>query len=161
MGDGWLNYPVLGNEVWHYGAVFLLLVGAFTFYLFSRLLLARLSPPGREEMVRRAVFTFLQRLLRGIIPLLIIWASLRIFLLPPAAEVAIDRLFVAALTVFILYLLTRVRLGCPALWAGRKSPIGHRPIKSVMLEAWLSNGPVMLSTTPSTILSGCRNTANG
>jgi len=108
MGDGWLNYPVLGNEVWRYGAVFLLLVGAFIFYYFSRLLLARLSPPGREEMVRRAMFTFLQRLLRGIIPLLIVWSSLRIFLLPPAVETAIDRLFMAALTVFILYLLTKL-----------------------------------------------------
>jgi len=52
MGDGWLNYPVLGNEVWRYGAVFFLLLGALVFYGLSRVLLARLSPPGREEMGR-------------------------------------------------------------------------------------------------------------
>jgi len=107
MGDGWLNYPVLGNEVWRYGAVFFLLLGALVFYGLSRVLLARLSPPGREEMGRRAMLNFLQRLLRGIIPLLVVWVSLRIFLLPPGVQTVIDRLFVAALTVFILYLITK------------------------------------------------------
>ncbi len=108
MGDGWLNYPVLGNAVWRYGALFLLLVGAFIFYYFSRLFLARLSPPGREEMGRRTMLTFLQRLLRGLIPLLAVWVSLRIFVLPSAVQAVTDRLFLAVLTVFILYLVTKL-----------------------------------------------------
>lgn len=109
MNGGWLSYLVLGNEIWRYGAVFLLLLGAFIAYHFFRLLLARFSLPEKaEEMGRQAMLQFLRRLLRGILPLLVMWVAVRIFLLPPEVQTVIDRLFMAALTVFILYLITKL-----------------------------------------------------
>ncbi len=108
MGTGWLHYQIWGNEVWRYGAVFLLLVTAFGIYQGSRYFLHRLSTTKDRSHTARALFIFSQQLLQGIIPLLVVWGAFRLFVLPPAIEVAIDRLFLALLTIFILYLLTRV-----------------------------------------------------
>jgi len=115
-----LNYQILGNEVWRFGAVFLLLVLAFGIYQGSRRVLRRFSlrEEGEEKtrIRRKAWILFLQQLLRGIIPLLVVWGAFRLFILPPPIEVAIDRLFLALITIFILYLLTKaVDLGTTIL----------------------------------------------
>ena len=108
MHIGWLNYPIWGNEIWRYGAVFLLLVAAFGIYQGSRYFLQRISASKERSRAAQALFIFLQQLLQGIIPLLVVWGAFRLFILPPAVQIAIDRLFLALITIFILYLLTRV-----------------------------------------------------
>jgi len=113
-----LNYQILGNEVWRFGAVFLLLFVAFAIYQGSRRILARFEARREAHTGRQALFRFLRQLLRGVIPLLVVWGAFRLFILPPSIEVAIDRLFLALITVFILYLLSKaVDLGVSVLKA--------------------------------------------
>lgn len=108
MGDGWLNYPVLGNEVWRFGVLFLLLIGAVVVYYLTRVLVKRFSPATVNETGRKAMLNILQRLLRVVLPLLVVWVSLQIFLIPVETKRVIDSLFMAVLTIFILYLITKL-----------------------------------------------------
>ncbi|HCP32046.1 TPA: hypothetical protein DIT45_02195 [Candidatus Acetothermia bacterium] len=108
MGDGWLSYPVLGNEVWRFGVLFLLLIGAVVVYYLTRVLVKRFSPAAGNETGRKAMLNILQRLLRVVLPLLVVWVSLQIFLIPVETKRVIDSLFMAVLTVFILYLITKL-----------------------------------------------------
>lgn len=104
----WLGYHLLGNEVWRFAAAFFLLFGALVFYFFSRLFIARFTPPEGEETGRQVLLNVLIRLLRGLLPLVVIWVSLRIFLLPPTVQSFINGLFLAAALVVLLYLITKL-----------------------------------------------------
>jgi len=118
MGTRWFDYQIWGNEVWRYGAVFLLLLVAFGIYQGARYFLRRISARKGRSHATRALFIFLQQFLQGIIPLLVVWGAFRLFILPPPVQIAIDRLFLALVTIFVLYLLTRaVDLGVEVLKA--------------------------------------------
>jgi MscS family membrane protein len=105
MGDGWLSYRILGNEVWRFGAVLLIFLGAFVLY---RIIAARLTPPEFKGKGRRALLDLLRNLLRVTLPFVALWLSLHVFLVPDQVKTAVDRVFLAALTLFILYALTKL-----------------------------------------------------
>ncbi len=107
MGDGWLSYQILGNEVWRFGAVFLLLLATGVLYVLLRHFIRRLSLPGPDKPRRREMTNIILRLVQGVLPLLLIWAALRIFLLPTEVQDVIDGIFSAAFLIFILYLVTK------------------------------------------------------
>lgn len=104
----WLSYHVLGTEVWRYGVVLLLFLGAFVLYRLFRIIARRLSPPEAENKVRWAVLNLIQSLLRGALPFMPIWLSIYVFRVPDNVQEIIDRLFLAILTIFILYLVTKL-----------------------------------------------------
>ncbi len=108
MGDGWLSYQILGNEVWRFGAVFLLLLATGVLYVLLRHFIGRLSLPGPDKPRRREMTNIILRLVQGVLPLLLIWAALRIFLLPVEVQGAIDAIFSAVFLIFILYLVTKL-----------------------------------------------------
>ena len=108
MNGSWLYYQLLGNEAWRFGATFLLLLGAVVFYFFSRFLIARFAPPEADQTGRRMLFTVLIRFLRGLLPVVVIWVSLRIFILAPSVQSVINGLFLVAVLVVILYLITKL-----------------------------------------------------
>ena len=108
MIERWLSYHVLGTEVWRYGVVLLLFLGAFVLYRLFRIIARRLSPPEAKNKVRRAVLNLIQSLLRGALPFLPIWLSIYVFRVPDNVQEIIDRLFLAILTIFILYLVTKL-----------------------------------------------------
>ena len=108
MNGSWLHYRLLGNEAWRFGATFLLLLGAVVFYFFSRFLIARFAPPEADQTGRRMLFTVLIRFLRGLLPVVVIWVSLRIFILAPSVQSVINGLFLVAVLVVILYLITKL-----------------------------------------------------
>ncbi len=108
MGDGWLSYQILGNEVWRFGAVFLLFLATGVLYVLLRHFIGRLSLPGSDKPRRRELTNIILRLVKGGLPLLLIWAALRIFLLPANIQGAIDNAFGAVLLIFILYLVTKL-----------------------------------------------------
>jgi hypothetical protein len=60
MIERWLSYHVLGSEVWRYGVVLLLFLGAFVLYRLFRIIARRLSPPEAENKVRWAVLNLIQ-----------------------------------------------------------------------------------------------------
>ncbi|MCD5416338.1 mechanosensitive ion channel family protein [Candidatus Bipolaricaulota bacterium] len=107
MGD-WLNYQIFGNEAWRFGAVLILLIGVVVLYFLLRHLAGRLALPGVDKPKRREMMKVLLRLLKGVLPLLLIWATMRIFRLPPRIQSVIDTLFGAALLFFILYLTAKL-----------------------------------------------------
>lgn len=108
MIERWLSYHVLGSEVWRYGVVLLLFLGAFVLYRLFRIIARRLSPPEAENKVRWAVLNLIQSLLRGALPFMPIWLSIYVFRVPDNVQEIIDRLFLAILTIFILYLVTKL-----------------------------------------------------
>jgi len=108
MIERWLSYHVLGNETWRYGVVLLLFLGAFVLYRLFRIIARRLSPPEAKKKVRWAVLNLIQSLLRGALPFLPIWLSIYVFRVPDNVQEIIDRLFLAILTIFILYLVTKL-----------------------------------------------------
>jgi MscS family membrane protein len=108
MGDDWLNYRILGNEVWRFGAVLLIFLGAFVLYRLYCIIAARLTPPELKGKGRKALFDLLRNLLRVTLPFVALWLSLHVFLVPDQVKTAVDRVFLAALTLFILYALTKL-----------------------------------------------------
>jgi len=108
MGDGWLSYQILGNEVWRFGVVFLLFLATGTLYMLLRHFIGRLSLPGPDKPRRRELTNIILRLVKGGLPLLLIWVALRIFLLPTQVQDVIDTIFGAAFLIFILYLVTKL-----------------------------------------------------
>ncbi len=108
MIERWLSYHVLGSEIWRYGVVLLLFLGAFVLYRLFRIIARRLSPPEAEKKVRWAVLNLIQSLLRGALPFMPIWLSIYVFRVPENVQEIIDRLFLAILTIFILYLVTKL-----------------------------------------------------
>ncbi len=108
MIERWLSYHVLGSEIWRYGVVLLLFLGAFVVYRVFRIIARRLSPPEAKNEVRWAVLNLIQSLLRGALPFMPIWLSIYVFRVPDNVQEIIDRLFLAILTIFILYLVTKL-----------------------------------------------------
>lgn len=108
MIERWLSYHVLGSEIWRYGVVLLLSLGAFVLYGLFRIIARRLSPPEAEKKVRWAVLNLIQNLLRGALPFMPIWLSIYVFRVPDNVQEIVDRLFLAILTIFILYLVTKL-----------------------------------------------------
>ncbi len=108
MGNGWLSYQILGNEVWRFGAVFLLLLAAGILYVLLRHFIGRLSLPGPDKPRRQELTNIILRLVKGGLPLLLLWVALRIFLLPAEVQDVIDTIFGAAFLIFILYLVTKL-----------------------------------------------------
>lgn len=108
MDGSWLHYQLLGNEVWRFAAAFFLLFGVVVFYFFSRLFIVRFTPPEGDQTGRRMLFIVLIRFLRGVLPLVVIWVSLGIFLLPPSVQSVMNGLFSAAVMVVVLYLITKL-----------------------------------------------------
>ena len=107
MIERWLSYHVLGSEVWRYGVVLLLFLGAFVLYRLFRIIARRLSPPEAKKKVRWPVLDLIQSLLRSALPFLGIWLSIHVFRVPDNVQEIIDQLFLAALTIFILYFVTK------------------------------------------------------
>ncbi len=104
----WLHHQIFGNAVWRFGAVFILFAGIVIFYLLLRHFVGRLSLPGVDKPKRREMVKILLRLLKGALPLLLIWASMRILLFPPWIQSTIDVLFGAAILFFFLYLTAKI-----------------------------------------------------
>ena len=106
-GISWLDYSMFGNEVWRYGAVILVFVGSFLSYRLVRALSLRTSARSGGKTRRGGVLTAVLSLLRGGLPVLAVWISIRLFRIPESIKVVIDRFFLAIMTLLIIYLLAR------------------------------------------------------
>jgi len=106
-GISWLDYSVMGNEVWRYGAVVLIFLASFLFYRLARALLLRTKARSGDTNGRQATFTAVLALLRGGLPVLAVWVSIHLFRIPESVKAVIDRFFLAILTLLIIYLLAR------------------------------------------------------
>jgi MscS family membrane protein len=106
-GISWLDYSLMGNEAWRYGAVVLLFVASFLLYRLVRALSLRISARLGDKNGRQATFTAVLSLLRGGLPVLAVWASIHLFRIPESVKATIDRFFLAILTLLIIYLLAK------------------------------------------------------
>ncbi len=106
-GISWLDYSLMGNEAWRYGAVVLLFVASFLLYRLVRALSLRISARLGDKNGRQATFTAVLSLLRGGLPVLSVWTSIHLFRVPESVRATIDRVFLAILTLLIIYLLAR------------------------------------------------------
>jgi MscS family membrane protein len=106
-GISWLDYSLMGNEAWRYGAVVLLFVASFLLYRLVRTLSLRISARLGDKNGRQATFTAVLSLLRGGLPVLSVWLSIHLFRVPESVRATIDRVFLAILTLLIIYLLAR------------------------------------------------------
>jgi len=97
----------MGNEAWRYGAVVLLFVASFLLYRLVRTLSLRISARLGDKNGRQATFTAVLSLLRGGLPVLSVWLSIHLFRVPESVRATIDRVFLAILTLLIIYLLAR------------------------------------------------------
>jgi len=106
-GISWLDYSLMGNEAWRYGAVILLFIASFLLYRLVRALSLRMSARLGDKNGRQATFTAVLSLLRGGLPVLAVWASIHLFRIPESVKATIDRFFLAILTLLIIYLLAK------------------------------------------------------
>jgi len=106
-GISWLDYLLMGNEAWRYGAVILLFIASFLLYRLVRTLSLRISARLGDKNGRQATFTAVLSLLRGGLPVLSVWTSIHLFRVPESVRATIDRVFLAILTLLIIYLLAR------------------------------------------------------
>ena len=106
-GISWLDYLLMGNEAWRYGAVILLFIASFLLYRLVRALSLRISARLGDKNGRQATFTAVLSLLRGGLPVLSVWLSIHLFRVPESVRATIDRVFLAILTLLIIYLLAR------------------------------------------------------
>jgi len=106
-GISWLDYSLMGNEAWRYGAVILLFAASFLLYRLVRALSLRMSAHLGDKNGRQATFTAVLSLLRGGLPVLAVWASIHLFRIPESVKATIDRFFLAILTLLIIYLLAK------------------------------------------------------
>ena len=97
----------MGNEAWRYGAVILLFIASFLLYRLVRALSLRISARLGDKNGRQATFTAVLSLLRGGLPVLSVWTSIHLFRVPESVRATIDRVFLAILTLLIIYLLAR------------------------------------------------------
>lgn len=100
MNRLWFRYQLLENEVWRLAAALFLLF-ALVFYFFSRFLIMRFMPPEGDQTSRQVLFNVVICSLRGLLPLVVIWVSLRIFLLSPNVQSVINGLFMVAVLAVI------------------------------------------------------------
>ena len=107
MGEGFLYHRLLGNEVWRYLAVGFVVVCVLVAYPVIRSLIRHHAASG-EGGRRAAVRGVLLRLMQGSLPLLVLWAASRIFLLPTQAQVVLEGAFKAIWLVFVLYLVAQL-----------------------------------------------------
>lgn len=106
-GISWLDYSLMGNEAWRYGAVILLFVASFLLYRLVRALSLRVRARSGDKSSRQGTFTVILGLLRGGLPVLAIWISIYLFRIPESVKTIIDRFFLGILTILVIYLLAR------------------------------------------------------
>lgn len=106
-GISWLDYSLMGNEAWRYGAVILIFLASLLLYRLARALSTRAKARTNEKSSRQATIAAALSLLRGGLPILSIWISIRLFRIPESVKVIIDRLFLAIFTLLIIYLLAK------------------------------------------------------
>ena len=106
-GIGFLDYSLFGNEVWRYGAVILIFLASFVVYRLVRTLWLRTRARSGEKTRRQGTLVATLSLLRGGLPVLAVWISIHLFRIPVSIKLVIDRLFLAILTLLIIYLLAR------------------------------------------------------
>ena len=106
------EWRFLGNELWRYGlfllVLFLVLLGH---RLLSRLLEARiLKGYGEEErlQVGRASFKALRQSMRFILPIILAWVMLKVFILPEGATVVVKNILLIGAALAITYLAIRM-----------------------------------------------------
>jgi len=101
-----LNYLLLGNEIWRYGAVILIFIASFLSYRLLRFFLLRIEN-ARAGNGKHAAFSAVLPMFRGGLPVLAVWVSIHLFRIPQAVKMVIDRFFLAVLTLLIIYLLAK------------------------------------------------------
>ena len=147
-----LHYTFLGNQVWQYGAFFLILLGAGVAHWVLRRLwgvvLAR-RPLG-EERVQAALLSLSRRPLGVVLFLLALWGGLQVFTLPAGAIAFLRGMFLAATTFLVVYALSKLTDVLFAYWAARAKRTATKlddqviPILSKVTKAFLWGVAVLL-----------------
>lgn len=116
-----LDIEILGNELWRYGAFFLiLLVGGLVHWALRRLWGAFIVRRGpRSEELKRTLSALGGRPLGGVMFVLSLWGGLKIFALPQGAATVLRGLFVAVATFLIVYSLSKFLDVLFTLWLER------------------------------------------
>jgi len=116
-----LHFKVLGNELWQYGAFFLILLGAgFIHWSLRRLWEALLSQRKvGDERIQATLRALGRRPLGAVIFLLALWGGLRVFVLPVEVLGLLRGVFVAVTTFLVVYGLSKLSDVAFACWVDR------------------------------------------
>lgn len=111
---------VLGNPLWKYIALFgSLLAAGVLHFVIQRLLHRALKLKAVPEGVERSVRVLFGRPLGALLFLLALWAGINFFALPAAAAGVVRGLFITALTVVGIYIITKFVDLLFSLWRER------------------------------------------
>ncbi|HIE47687.1 TPA: mechanosensitive ion channel family protein [Candidatus Bipolaricaulota bacterium] len=147
-----LHYTFLGNQVWQYGAFFLILLGAgIAHWALRRLWGMILSRrPLGEERVQAALLSLSRRPLGVVLFLLALWGGLQVFTLPAGAIAFLRGMFLAVTTFLVVYALSKLTDVLFAYWAARAKRTATKlddqviPILSKVTKAFLWGVAVLL-----------------
>ncbi len=111
---------VLGNPLWKYIALFgFLLAAGVLHFVVQRLLHRAFKLKALPEGIERSVRALFGRPLGALLYLLALWAGIRLFALPAAAAGVVRGLFITALTVVGIYIVTKLVDLLFSLWRER------------------------------------------
>jgi len=117
---GFFEAEVLGNPLWKYIALFgSLLAAGVLHFVIQRLLHRALKLRAVPEGVERSVRVLFGRPLGALLFLLALWAGINLFALPAAAAGVVRGLFITALTVVGIYIITKLVDLLFSLWRER------------------------------------------
>ena len=107
----------LGNELWRYGAFFLVLAGAVAAHFAVRAAWeAFLSRRNWEEHLVKTLRVLSRRPLGAVLLLLALWGGLKLFALPSGAAAILRGIFIGATTFIVVYGLSKSADVAFALW---------------------------------------------
>jgi len=146
------RYEFLGNQLWQYGAFFLILLGAGVAHWLLRRLWGEFLARRRvqDERLQAALATLGRRPLGIVLFLLALWGGLQVFSLPEAASAFVRGLFVAVATFLVVYALSKLTDVLFAYWAARARRTATKlddqviPILSKITKAFLWGVAVLL-----------------
>jgi MscS family membrane protein len=114
------DVEVLGNPLWKYIALFgFLLAAGVLHFVVQRLLHRALKLRALPEGIERSVRALFGRPLGALLYLFALWAGIRLFALPAAAAGVVRGLFITALTVVGIYIITKLVDLLFSLWRER------------------------------------------